>query len=140
MYLLVFKKPSLAQIEKIRHIFSDFDWDSGFAVEELVVDEIINNNLLIQFVSAKEFFEKDDNSNDITISPTNVEAVLTGKGQFYGTLYSLDIEIEKLDSYFAYLGEATENRDQKNEVIYKIEYGKYSNLVPTDIILEKLIN
>ena len=140
MYLLIFKNPSETQIQKIKNVFSDFDWNQGFAVEEVVVNDIVNNNLLIQFVSFKDFFVQDESSSKITIFPINVEAVLTGKGQFFGTLNDIDLEIAKLDTYFAYLGEATEGRNQINEVIFKIEYGKYSKLNPTDINLENLIN
>lgn len=55
MYLLLFKKPSEKQVELIRETFSEFDWNMGFAVEEVVVDDLLNSNLLIQFVSSKAF-------------------------------------------------------------------------------------
>ena len=77
MYLLVFKKPNEGQIASIRSTFSDFDWSPGFAVEEIVADDLVSNNLLIQFVSFKEFFQKDLNSDEIIIFPTSVEAALT---------------------------------------------------------------
>lgn len=140
MYLLVFKKPTEDQIDSIRSTFSDFDWAPGFAVEEVVADDLVSNNLLIQFVSFKEFFQKDKNSDEITIFPTSVESALTGKGQFFGTLYNLEKKIENLDTYFCYLGEASQNRDIENETFYKVEYGKYSLLNKVDTTLENLIN
>ena len=45
MYLLFFKKPTENQIAGIRNTFSDFDWAQGFAVEEVVLNELINDNL-----------------------------------------------------------------------------------------------
>ena len=140
MYLLVFKKPNEGQIASIRSTFSDFDWSPGFAVEEIVADDLVSNNLLIQFVSFKEFFQKDLNSDEIIIFPTSVEAALTGKGQFFGTLYSLEQNIENLDSYFCYLGEASQSRHIENETFYKVEYSKYSKLNKIDTTLENLIN
>lgn len=38
MYLLVFKKPTESQIDRIRNTFSDFDWGLGFDVEKVVAD------------------------------------------------------------------------------------------------------
>jgi hypothetical protein len=67
MYLLVFKNPSSEQVEIIRDTFSNFDWSMGFAVEEVVVNDLF-------------------------------------------------------------------------QVIYKVEYGKYSSLNKIDISLEKLIS
>ena len=140
MYLLVFRKPNEGQIDSIRSTFSDFDWSPGFAVEEIVVDDLVSNNLLIQFVSFKEFFQKDLNSDEIIISPASVEAALTGKGQFFGTLYSLEQNLENLDTYFCYLGEASQSRQIENETFYKVEYSKYSKLNKIDTTLENLIN
>ena len=140
MYLLVFKNPSSEQVEIIRDTFSNFDWSMGFAVEEVVVNDLFQNNFLIQFVSSKVFIGRDSDSDELTLFPTNIEAVLTGKGQFYGELRNSSSGIENLDSYFCYLGEASDNRDSKNEVIYKVEYGKYSSLNKIDISLEKLIS
>ncbi len=138
MYLLVFKKPSKSQIAIIRNIFSDFDWGQGFDVEEVVVNEVINDNLLIQFVSFKEFFQNEN--NEITLYPLTVDAVLSGKGQFLGTLLDSAKEIDKLDTYFCYLGIAADNRDEKNEIAFKVEYGKYSSLNKIDLALGQLIN
>jgi hypothetical protein len=58
MYLLFFKEPSDLQIQIIRETFNDFNWGPGFAVEEIVADQLINENLIIQFVSFKEFIKK----------------------------------------------------------------------------------
>ena len=138
MYLLVFKKPTEDQIDSIRSTFSDFDWAPGFAVEEIVADDLVSNNLLIQFVSFKEFFQKDINSDEIIIFSTSVDSALTGKGQFFGTLYSLEQNIENLDTYFCYLGEASQSRDIGNETFYKVEYSKYSILNKIDTTLENL--
>ena len=140
MYLLVFKKPNEDQIDSIRSTFSDFDWSPGFAVEEILSDDLVNDNLLIQFVSFKEFFQKNLNSDEIIISPNPVEAALTGKGQFFGTLYSLEQNIENLDTYFCYLGEASQSRHIENETFYKVEYSKYSKLNKIDTTIEYLIN
>ena len=41
------KKPSDLQIQIIRETFKSFDWEPGFAVEEIVADQLINDNLII---------------------------------------------------------------------------------------------
>ncbi len=138
MYLLFFKNPTKSQITSIRNTFSDFDWGQGFAVEEVVLNELINNNLLIQFVSSKEFFQIEN--DEIVLFPKTVDAVLSGKGQFFGTLLDNTSDIDTLETYFCYLGIASEIRDTNNEIVYKVEYGKYSNLNKFDIPLEQLIN
>lgn len=140
MYLLVFKKPSVSQIDSIKETFSNFDWSMGFAVEAIVANDMLKENLLIQFVSSKAFFQQDESSNELTLFPINVESVLTGKEQFFGTLRNLDQGIEALETYFAYLGKASEDRDIESEMIYKVEYGKYSDLQKVDLSLEELIN
>ncbi len=140
MYLLVFKNPSDEQVETIRGVFSEFDWSMGFAAEEIVANDILKGRLLIQFVSSKVFVTKENGSNELTLFPTSVEAVLTGKGQFYGALRNADCGIENLESYFAYLGIASENRDPENEIIYKVTYDKYSSLNKVNMTLEELIN
>jgi hypothetical protein len=140
MYLLLFKKPSEKQVALIRETFSEFDWSMGFAVEEVVVDDLLNSNLLIQFVSSKAFFELDSSSNELTLFPTTVEAVVTGKGQFLGTLRNLGQGIEELETFFIYLGEASENRNVESEIIYKVKYDKYSDLIKIDTRLEVLLN
>ena len=137
MYLLIFKKPSELQIQIIRETFKEFDWQPGIAVEEIVADQLINDNLIIQFVSFKEFIEKDKKTKGITLYPETVEAVLTGKGQFFGSLFSNDIE--DLETYFCYLGDASSERDEKNETIFKVGYGKYSSLDITNLKLEQLL-
>ena len=138
MYLLVFKNPSHQQIEIIKETFSEFDWEPGFAVEEIITDEIINDNLIIQFVSFKEFFVEDKKNKEVTLYPETINAVLTGKGQFFGSLFSNNIE--DLETYFCYLGNASNERDEKNESIYKVEYGKYSSLERTNFKLELLLS
>ena len=138
MYLLVFKKPSKEQIKIIKETFSQFDWKPGFAVEEIVADEIINDNLIIQFVSFKEFVVEDKKTKEITLYPETIEAVLTGKGQFFGSLFSNNID--DLETYFCYLGNASNERDEKNESIFKVEYGKYSSLERTNFKLELLLS
>jgi hypothetical protein len=140
MYLLVFKKPTETQVESIRETFSNFDWSIGFAVEEIVVNDMLHDNLLIQFVSFKEFIQNDGDGDEITLFPETVEAVLTGKGQFYGALRNLAQGIEELESYFAYLGVASENRDAASEVIFSVKYDKYSTLTKSTMRLEELIN
>ena len=139
MYLFIFKKPSEIQIEAIRNTFSDYDWDAGFAVEDVIANDILNENLIIQFASFKEFAFEPKNSDLITLYPNTIESVLTGKGQFFGHLLSLDLKIENLDTYFCYLGEASEQRNTGNEVFYKVEYDKYSILHKVDISLEILL-
>ena len=138
MYLLVFKKPSQEQIKIIKETFSQFDWEPGFAVEEIVADEIINDNLIIQFVSFKEFVLEDKKTKEITLYPETIEAVLTGKGQFFGSLFSNNID--DLETYFCYLGNASNERDEKNESIFKVDYGKYSSLDITNFKLEQLLS
>ena len=138
MYLLIFKKPSELQIQIIRETFKEFDWEPGFAVEEIVADQLINDNLIIQFVSFKEFIEKDKKTKEITLYPETVEAVLTGKGQFFGSLFISDME--DLETYFCYLGYASNERDEKNESIFKVEYGKYSSLDITNLKLAQLLS
>ena len=138
MYLLVFKKPSQEQIKIIKETFSQFDWKPGFAVEEIVADEIINDNLIIQFVSFKEFVVEDKKTKEITLYPETIEAVLTGKGQFFGSLFSNNID--DLETYFCYLGNASNERDEKNESIFKVDYGKYSSLDITNFKLEQLLS
>jgi hypothetical protein len=137
MYLLVFKKPSKSQVEIIRNTFSDFDWSQGFDVEEIVANDIVNDNLIIQFVSFKEFFQ--NNGNEITLYPQTVEAVLSGKGQFFGTLFDSGKGVEELDTYFCYLGEASEIRDLEHELYFKVDFGRYSSLTKVDTSLEKLM-
>lgn len=140
MYLLVFKKPSHQQIKIIKETFSDYTWKPGFAVEEIVADEIINDNLIIQFVSFKEFVIEDKKTKEITLYPETVEAVLTGKEQFFCSLFFNSSNIRDLETYFCYLGNASNERDEKNESIFKVEYGKYSELNKVDTTLENLIN
>ena len=140
MYLLVFKNPSDEQVDSIRSVFAEFDWNLGFAVEEIVANDMLNENLLIQFASPKVFISKEEGSDELTLFPTTVEAVLTGKGQFYGALRNLDAGIENIESYFVFLGNASENRNLEDEIVYKVEYGKYSSLNKVDTPLEKLIN
>ena len=137
MYLLVFKKPSNGQVEIIRNTFSDFDWSQGFDVEDIVANDIINDNLILQFVSFKEFFQKIENG--ITLYPLTVDAVLSGKGQFFGTLIDSGNGIENLDTYFCYLGEASESRNLENELYFKVEFGKYSALNQVEISLEEIM-
>jgi hypothetical protein len=137
MYLLVFKKPSKSQVEIIRNTFSDFDWSQGFDVEEIVANDIVNNNLIIQFVSFKEFFQ--NNGNEITLYPETVDAVLSGKGQFFGTLFDSGGGVDGLDTFFCYLGEASETRDIENELYFKVEFGRYSSLNKVDTSLEQLM-
>lgn len=138
MYLLVFKKPSDQQIQIIRETFNNFDWEPGFAVEEIVANQLINDNLIIQFVSFKEFIKKDKKTKEITLYPETTKAVLTGKEQFFGTLFSSDIE--DLETYFCCLGDASSERDEKNESIFKVVYGKYSSLDITNLKLEQLLS
>ena len=126
-YVLLFKSPTEQQIERIRNVFSDYDWSAGFAVEEIENDELINNYLVIKFISRKSFFIH--NKNEFILDAAVVESVLTGKGQFLGHLYSLEEGIEKLDSYFFYQPDEVFENDQKIEIGYKIEYGKYSKLI-----------
>lgn len=140
MYLLVFKSPTEEQIEKIRAVFSDFDWNMGFAVEEVVANDIFKDRLVIQFVSSKTFVSREENSDELTLFPETVEAVLTGKGQFFGCLRTASIGIEKLESYFGFLGIASEERNPDEEIIYKVTYGKYSTLEKVNLSLEQLIN
>ena len=92
MYLLVFKKPNESQVQIIRETFNDFDWEQGFAVEEIVADQLVNDNLIIQFVSFKDFVQKDEKSGKLTLYPETTNAVLLGKEQFLGNLYNNDIE------------------------------------------------
>jgi len=63
---------------------------------------------------------------------------LTGKGQFFGSLFSNNIE--DLETYFCYLGNASNERDEKNESIFKVEYGKYSSLERTNFKFELLLS
>lgn len=137
MYLLVFKKPSNTQVQIIRNTFSDFDWSQGFDVEEMVANDIVNDNLIIQFVSFKEFSQKTENG--LTLYPLNVDAVLSGKGQFFGTLFDSGNGIENLDTYFCYLGEASESRDIETELYFKVEFGRYSPLNKVEISLEEIM-
>lgn len=137
MYLLAFKKPSKTQVEIIRNTFSDFDWSQGFDVEEIVANDLVNGNLILQFVSFKEFFQK--NENGITLYPQTVDAVLCGKGQFFGTLFDSASGIENLDTYFCFLGEASESRDSDHELYFKVEFGRYSDLNKVDISLEEIM-
>ena len=37
----------------------------GFDVDEIVANDIVNDNLIIQFVSFKEFFQKDGNEMNL---------------------------------------------------------------------------
>ena len=137
MYLFIFKKPSKSQVEIIRNTFSDFDWSQGFDVDEIVANDIVNDNLIIQFVSFKEFFQKD--GNEISLYPQTVEAVLSGKGQFFGTLFDSGKGVEALDTYFCYLGEASESRDIEQELYFKVDFGRYSSLNKVDTSLEQLM-
>ena len=139
MYLLVFKKPSENQINSIRSIFSSFDWDAGFAVEDVIANDILNGNLVIQFVSYKDFVNENQESDQVTLFPDTIESTLIGKAQFFGTLFSLGEEIENLDTYFGFLGDAMETRNPENEVLYKVEYDKYSILHKLNISLESLL-
>ena len=139
MYLFVFKKPNEIQMQAIRNTFLDYDWDAGFAVEDVIANDILHKNLIIQFASFKEFSFEPKDSNEITLYPITIESVLTGKGQFLGHLLSLCLKIENLDTYFCYLGEASEERNTENEVFYKVEYDKYSTLHKVDISLEILL-
>jgi hypothetical protein len=63
---------------------------------------------------------------------------LTGKGQFFGSLFSNNID--DLETYFCYLGNASNERDEKNESIFKVDYGKYSSLDITNFKLEQLLS
>jgi hypothetical protein len=63
---------------------------------------------------------------------------LTGKGQFFGSLFISDME--DLETYFCYLGYASIERDEKNESIFKVEYGKYSSLDITNLKLAQLLS
>jgi hypothetical protein len=139
MYLLVFKKPSVNQINSIRSTFSSFDWDAGFAVEAVIANDILNDNLVIQFVSSKEFVNDNQDFDEVTLFPDSIESTLIGKAQFLGTLLSLGEEIERLDSYFGFLGNANEKRNPENEVLFKVEYDKYSILHKLNISLESLL-
>ncbi len=139
MYLLLFKKPSENQINSIRSTFSSFDWHAGFAVEDVIANDILNDNLVIQFVSFKDFINENQDSDEVTLFPNTIESTLIGKEQFLGTLLSLEEEIETLDSYFGYLGNATKERNSKNEVLYKVVYDKYSMLDKLNISLENLL-
>lgn len=134
MYLLVFKNPTSAQKEFIEQTFNDYDWPRGFAVEEVVVNEILNDNYVIQFVSSKEFdMNKLSDQDDLSFS-------LLNKEQFLCHLFFSDIEADKIPSYFGNLGSAMDERDSKNEKIYKIQYGKYSSLEEAKLSLEELLN
>ena len=138
MYLLVFKKPTESQVQIIRETFNDFDWEQGFAVEEIVADQLVNDNLIIQFVSFKDFIQKDEKSGKLTLYPETANAVLLGKEQFLGNLYNNDIE--NVETYFCYLGEASDERDIANEIFFKVEYGKYSSLEQVNKNLEDLLS
>ena len=138
MYLLLFKNPSEIQINNIRNTFSDFDWSQGFGVEEIIVEELINNKLIIQFVSFKKFFL--ENNNEVTLYPNAIESVLTGKGQFLGSLLDKGLGIENLETFFCYLGVAADSREGNSETIYKVEYGKYSKLINVNLTLENILN
>ena len=49
-------------------------------------------------------------------------------------------DIEDLETYFCYLGHASNERDEKNESIFKVGYGKYSSLEITNLKLEQLLS
>jgi len=63
---------------------------------------------------------------------------LTGKGQFFGSLFSSDIK--DLETYFCYLGHASDERDVENESTFKVWYEKYSSLEITNLKLEQLLS
>ncbi len=109
----------------------------GFDVDEIVANDIVNDNLIIQFVSFKEFFQKD--GNEISLYPQTVEAVLSGKGQFLGTLFDSGKGVEALDTFFCYLGVASESRDIEQELYFKVDFGRYSSLNKVDTSLEQLM-
>jgi hypothetical protein len=137
MYLLLFKKPSEEQVEFIRNHFKDFSWSPGLYVEDVVLDEVINDNLLIQFVSSKEFCKI--NNDKISLISDTI-GVLTDKGNFFSSLYFQSLNFDLLETYFCFLGTASENRDASNEAVFKVEYANYSNLTELEISLEELLN
>jgi hypothetical protein len=134
MYLFVFKDIKDAQKIYIENSFNDYDWDRGFAVEEVVANEMISDIYFIQFVSRKPF----DLSK--VSDPSNLAFSLLNKEQFLCQLFFSDINFNAIPSYFGYLGEATEERNPEQEKIYKIEYSKYSQLKEVNLGLEDLLN
>jgi hypothetical protein len=136
MYLLVFPSPNQTQISDIQSTFSNFDWERGFDVEEIVVNEFINGKLVIQFVSPKQFVIQ-KSKKKFELHAENISEVICGKEQFFGTLYFSGHD--KLEAYFGYLGIASDVRDN-NEVIYKVNISKYSELIQTKMKLEEILN
>lgn len=63
---------------------------------------------------------------------------MTGKGQFFDSLFISDME--DLETYFCYLGYVSNERDEKNESIFEVEYGKYSSLDITNLKLAQLLS
>jgi len=138
MYILIFKTLEKNQIDLITNTFNDFDWSKGFDVEEIVVNQIIGDKLVVQFVSNKQFFIEDKKSKTFKFHDENIQSVLTGKGQFYGTLFAAGIS--EIESYFGFLGEASNERQKEKEKIYRIKISKYSELIEEIVTLEELLN
>lgn len=128
-------------VEAIRNTFYDYDWDPGFAVEEVVVDDILANKLVIQFVSRKDFILDDNEDLDY-----NLYSKVVGKEQFISNIFSQLLSEESdvpspkgIEGYFCFLGEAGSERAQGSEKIYKIVFSKYGELIESDMSLDTLL-
>jgi hypothetical protein len=142
MYLLCFyardkngiSSLSEEQIDEVRACFEDYDWDAGFAVEEVVTNEVVNRKLLIQFVSRKSFIF--DNFDDLG---SNIFTRMVGKEQFLSNLF-YGGNMENVEAYFCYLGEPSDKRSKTREEIYKIEFDKFSTFTKVNCALEDILN
>ena len=122
------------QIEEIRACFDDYDWDVGFAVEDVVTNDIVNKKLLIQFVSRKNFIF--DSFDDLS---GNIFNRIVGKEQFLSNLF-YGGNMKNVEAYFCFLGEASDSRSKSSEEIYKIKFDKFSSLTKVNCVLEDLLN
>jgi len=136
MYLLFFKNVDTVQAAYIQNTFNDFNWGPGFDALEIVENQTINNNLIIQFVTKKQFLNIVNDNYEFT---DNIEVII-GKGQFFSSLFYTNLGIALLDSFFCYLGNANAVRDEKNEYIFKLNYDKVCNLELTKCKLTELLS
>lgn len=131
-YCLVVKNVNDKQQKICQEIFEDYKWESGLDVHKVIVDQLIGKNLVIQFVSHKNFDLDDDSIGK------NIVHRLLGKDQFISNLY-YTFEFDSAEAWFAVLGGASDKRDKENEVVYQIEFSKYGELQKTELSLEEII-
>jgi hypothetical protein len=127
-------------LEEIRRVFYDYDWDAGFAVEEVIVDDVIENKLIIQFVSRKGF------NVQLEDDPNNILNSIIGKEQFISNLFfqltdgnPKENSLNGLEGYFCCLGLSSLTRDESREQIFEIGFSKYGELNPADVSLAAIL-